>query len=99
MDVQGFLFLYLSVGISDIEMGSHLSVYVNQSSKLISIRTSVELRNSSLFLFDIFGRVVKKINRLEQENTIEIYELTSGIYIFVVDDDRTKITKRIFISD
>ncbi len=66
------------------------NIYPNPTTSEVNISTS---EPTSLQIMDIYGRVLKRQNLSEGQNTVEISELPSGILIFVVGDCRFKVLK------
>lgn len=66
-------------------------IYPNPASDEVKIFTP---NNTNLTITDIYGRNAKSFSIIEGENSIDIRELTSGFYIFALENgDKYKILK------
>lgn len=65
-----------------------LKVYPNPTNKIIFIQTEVEF-NSHFFLYDSKGQIVKYGNIGNIEKSINIENLSSGIYILKIINNKT----------
>lgn len=63
------------------------SIYPNPATSEVTITTSEPL---STQIFDVYSRVLKI---QEGQNTVEISELLTGIFIFVFEDQKYRVLK------
>ena len=69
---------------------NNIKTYPNPTTSEVTISTT-EL--TSVQIMDVYGKVLKKQDISEGQNTINLSELPSGILIFVVGDQRFKVLK------
>jgi hypothetical protein len=88
--------LLLNVGIPEqqiIENGFLL--YPNPANSNITINYKPLSKNYSLKMYDATGRLIKVIEKIDQEElTIPIEALNSGIYLINLQDGNNSLTKR-----
>ena len=74
----------LCTGVNEALAGS-ISVYPNPNNGVLNISLTAELsKNSSLEIYDALGKLVTKQMLTDELNTINISNLTNGIYTFKV---------------
>lgn len=76
-----------NVGINETNQGNLFSVFPNPAQSIINVKTDSKLIGSVYSIFDNNGRVVHagKIN--SENTTIELGNLSSGIYMFSVGEN------------
>ena len=72
------------------EEESNISIYPNSTTSVVNITASVQ---TTLQIIDVYGRVIMKQEISEGQNTIDLSELPSGIFIFVVGDLKFMVLK------
>ena len=84
-----------TVSVNDIANENTLSIYPNPASENITINFSSTSKHISIKIYDATGRLVKNIENVKSgENTINISELESGLYLINVNDGKSSVTKR-----
>lgn len=93
--------LSLSNGLSKAETQKGFVVKLLEPKQTMIAVFEPESKVYSLNLFDMHGRILKTINRIEGQNELEfsISGLTSGIYFVRGVDGMTGVTKKIIIKD
>ncbi len=67
------------------------SIYPNPATSKVTITTTAQ---ATLQIIDVYGRVIRRQDLSEGQNTINLSELPTGILIFVVGDQRYKVLKK-----
>lgn len=68
-----------------------VNIFVNDKTATLNVKAPV---NSSLEMYNILGRKVKSIQKLNEENTVSVAGLANGIYIVrVTSEGKSKIKK------
>jgi hypothetical protein len=84
------------VSVNELEKNDiNIKVFPNPSSSIINIKTSIEIKNSELHLFDLLGNEIilnnKIINSDDNTITINLADLTSGIYFLKIHNHTEKV--------
>jgi len=74
---------------------SKLSIYPNPSSGMLNFNVDEVLENANLQIIDISGRIVFTISDFNSNETINISNLKSGIYIVKVNHDGKTFSQKI----
>jgi hypothetical protein len=75
---------------------SKLSIYPNPAKNQITISTAASLKNASVSIFDVTGRLVHEKNNLEgKSNVIDISNYDSGIYFFEINQSNEFIRAKV----
>lgn len=83
-------------GINNISQNDNLlSIYPNPASENININFTSTSKNISIKIFDATGRLIKNMENVRSgENTINVSELESGLYLINANDGKSSVTKR-----
>ena len=81
------LFPDAGVGVQEIEHNNHISVYPNPASDQISIMLN---KNAEVTVYNIMGQTVMTVEGKAGVNTLDISNLTSGIYFVSAGNDTQK---------
>lgn len=82
-----FLTVNNNVGINETNQGNFFSVFPNPAQSIINVKTDSKLIGSVYSIFDNNGRVVQ-VGKINSENTtIELGNLSSGIYMFSIGEN------------
>jgi hypothetical protein len=85
-----------SVGLDEITVGKNISIYPNPAKDQITISTAASLKNASVSIFDMTGRLVHEKNNLEgKSNVIDISNYDSGIYFFEINQSNEFIRAKV----
>jgi len=76
------------------ELESNISIYPNPSKKLLHIMNNDTLVLKTLQVYDMAGRLIKTYP-LKINNTIDISNLSKGVYNIVIDSEKGDIKKRL----
>lgn len=84
------------VSVNELEKNDiNVKVFPNPSSSIINIKTSIEIKNSELHLFDLLGNEIilnnKIINSDNNTITINLADLTNGIYFLKIHNHTEKV--------
>lgn len=96
-DSLDFWFQYAPItNVSDAAYGQHVTIYPNPCSEQITILTS---QGTEAEVYDVFGKLVKKVSLVENSAIVNLSDCKSGVYfIRILDDARlvetVKIVKR-----
>ena len=75
---------------------SKLSIYPNPAKNQITISTAASLKNASVSIFGVTGRLVHEKNNLEgKSNVIDISNYDSGIYFFEINQSNEFIRAKV----
>ena len=93
---QGFTFelndLFESVGVPEVEShNTHMSVYPNPANDQLSITLS---QNADIVIYNIMGQAVMTVEGHAGANTLNISNLTSGIYFVNAGTETQKVIVR-----
>ena len=85
-----------SSSILDLSLGNSIKIYPNPSRNSMTISNSSGIQMNALLVYDMSGRLIKAIDLrgMEQERTIDLSNLSSGIYMLHVQSDDALATKR-----
>lgn len=85
-----------SSSILDLSLGNSIKIYPNPSRNSMTISNSSGIQMNALLVYDMSGRLIKTIDLrdMEQERTIDLSNLSSGIYMLHVQSDDALATKR-----
>ena len=87
------LYFGSALSINDVSKSNLFSVFPNPAQNQININLDPNLVGSVFMIYDISGKVVKK-GKLNSENTtIELNDLSSGIYNFNLGGNRNQAIK------
>ena len=78
-----------NLAVVDFEFQKQVTVYPSPTSNIINLKFKNNLNINNLIVFDLNGRLIKA-KQADNLNNINISELTSGIYILHVIDDKNK---------
>ncbi|MBL7884787.1 MAG: T9SS type A sorting domain-containing protein [Bacteroidia bacterium] len=74
---------------------SNINLYPNPASSQLTVQTNGIKSKFDVIIYDVAGRVVKTITKVESsETTINIEYLEAGFYLLNINDGKTSISKR-----
>jgi len=76
------------------EYQSNISIYPNPASTELRISRPRTSSNTVAQLYNISGMLLKQIQLNEQQNVVDVSELTPGIYFISVDSETLKFIKQ-----
>ncbi|PWK17895.1 T9SS type A sorting domain-containing protein [Xanthomarina spongicola] len=80
------------LGVEEFSLENSVSIFPNPTSNIITIDTSNKITVNSLELYNIVGKQVIKTNNV---STLDLSELSSGVYMLRVITDSGTLTKKI----
>ena len=85
-------------GISQISgLNTNISIYPNPASTSIQVTLSGNIESASLQITDMLGKSVKQITFATQHNTLNIADLSEGVYNISIASNEGVINKRLVI--
>lgn len=88
---------FLSTSVSDIPIMNAL-VYPNPTSDYLYIQSGRPSMSSQLKIIDMSGRVMR-CDEIDMSAKIDLRELSSGAYIFLLEDDQGELSSGKFIKE
>jgi hypothetical protein len=87
------------LGVDDIDISS-IVLYPNPATDYVMVSNPNSVELQSLAIYDLNGRLIKTINLVDMgtEKSIDISELASATYMFVIQGTRGQMTKQIIIE-
>ncbi|WP_436517507.1 T9SS type A sorting domain-containing protein [Ekhidna sp. To15] len=89
----------LSSQILSVDNQSRFDIYPNPASHNLVVKMKGNVQEVNYSISDLLGRVVMKGNFSQSKNTINISNLTNGIYLLGIDFDGKKEVRRIIKND
>ncbi|MDD2634352.1 MAG: T9SS type A sorting domain-containing protein [Bacteroidales bacterium] len=83
-----------SVKTESIVTKTEMLIYPNPATNQINVFTN---KNAELRIYNCLGSLLREVN-LEKQNTIDISNLSNGIYIFRINDGKKSTDKKIVIN-
>jgi hypothetical protein len=84
------------LGFNDISDEATFSVYPNPATNFITVSSNINLTINSIEMFDINGRMVKKISYDATSNAeVTISDLSAGVYMMKISSNNGVATKKI----
>ena len=80
------------VGLNETEDNSYINIYPNPANDKINIELKNEIKGN-VVITNQLGQVVKEMNIDGKELTIDVEDLTSGVYFINVSNQRMKFLK------
>ena len=80
------------LGVEEFSLENSVSIFPNPTSNIITIDTSNKINVNSLELYNIVGKQVIKTNNV---STLDLSELSSGVYMLRVITDSGTLTKKV----
>jgi hypothetical protein len=87
------LYLGSSLGINNVSQSNLFSVYPNPAQNVINVNTDANLVGSVFAIYDNTGKVVKTGKLNSTNTTIELNDLSGGIYTFSVGENKKQTFK------
>ncbi|MEO8085874.1 MAG: T9SS type A sorting domain-containing protein, partial [Bacteroidota bacterium] len=88
--------------VAEVETGGTFSCYPNPVSSQLTI-DSRQMAIKTVEIYNVMGEMVMKKKKQEsrsknQEATLDVSELSNGIYIVVVSDEKTSVRGRVIVQ-
>ncbi|WP_040279455.1 T9SS type A sorting domain-containing protein [Psychroserpens damuponensis] len=89
-----------SLGIDDVYISEHVSIYPNPAKNNLNILTSSNLQLELATIYDVRGRLVvtKNLNTTYTLNSIDVSQLQNGVYFIKINVENNTITKKFIIE-
>ena len=84
-----------SLGLPENQLHTNISIFPNPSTDLITFKTSENLLDSTYFVADDSGRQVLTGKLNETTTSVDISQLTKGVYFFVVAEEKKQSVKKV----
>ncbi len=82
-----------TASIDDIIISNQIQLYPNPVSSFLNIETNNQLKIKEVYIYNILGSLVKKVNTIEE--SISLDELSTGSYMMKIITDKGISVKRI----
>lgn len=85
-----------TIGIVSLDLENGITVYPNPAQNNITIKNSNSSKLDQLTIYDVFGKLINTIDLrdMQQEKTIDVSDLTSGVYMLQLQGNGAITTKR-----
>ena len=84
------------LGVNDISDEATFSVYPNPATNFITVSSNINLAINSIEMFDINGRMVKRISYKDISNPeVNISDIAAGVYMMKISSNNGVATKKI----
>jgi len=77
-----------------IEVNDNIKVYPNPAVDYINVNIG-NINNTKIVIFDVCGKAVKQIDLNESQATIDLSELSAGVYYVNIKTDNNTVVKKI----
>lgn len=77
---------------------SRLEIYPNPATDLIFVNCDFDFMNSSVEIFSVDGRLIDKIEIIENTGMIPVNHLAPGTYIIRVSNDQKQLTQQFILN-
>jgi hypothetical protein len=82
------------VGLTELSLGNNLNVYPNPFTSQLNIKNKSK-EKISLKVLNITGQIVFKEELVDEDNSVNLSILNSGIYFLKITNGETSITKKV----
>ncbi len=87
-----------SVGISEAQQAG-ISVYPNPATNVVTVELANEMRNVKAEIRSITGQVISLSSITNQKSTLDISNLSSGIYFLRLFSENLDVTEKIVVAE
>lgn len=86
-----------AVGLVALSLENGITLFPNPALNSVSIKNSNKVKLDYLAIYDVYGRLITKIDLLDmqQEKMINVSDLTTGIYMLEIQGNGARTTKRL----
>ena len=88
----------VSIGVDENEISSQFAIYPNPTSTEFRISSTLIEKASSVEIMNISGQVVKTVEGVEFNNSIDVSDLAKGAYFIVINTNEGKAVKKLMIQ-
>jgi hypothetical protein len=91
---------FTSLGTDDFKSIDDIIVYPNPSSGIFTISKNRVIQISKIKIFDTNAKMLKEIDveGFDTDNTIDVSELSKGIYFMEISNNEDKVVKKIIVE-
>ena len=85
-----------TLGIDDIVLDNGITMYPNPGQNNLTISNTTSMKLDQLAIYDLSGRLINTIDLsdMQQERTIDVSNLSSGVYLLQIQGEGAKTIKR-----
>lgn len=85
------------LGLDDLGIGDGFAMYPNPAQNNVTIANSTSIKLDQSAIYDVNGRLIKTIDLrdIQQERTIDVSNLSSGVYMVQIQGEGASIIKRL----
>ncbi len=82
--------------LNDLGLGNGIVMYPNPAQNNMSITNSTNIKLTQLVIYDVSGKLINTIDLrgMQQERTIDVSNLSSGVYMIQIKGDGASTIKR-----
>ncbi len=91
--IEADFIITATASIDDIIISNQIQLYPNPVSSFLNIETNNQLEIKEVYIYNILGSLVKKVNTIEE--SISLDELSTGSYMMKIITDKGISVKRI----
>lgn len=86
-----------AVGLVALSLENGITLFPNPALNSVSIKNSNKVKLDYLAIYDVYGRLINKIDLrdMQQEKMINLSDLTTGIYMLEIQSNGARTTKRL----
>jgi hypothetical protein len=87
-------------GVNEPDASKHISIYPNPANDEVTIKSTINLSDATYELLDILGRTVLYGAITSDETKVDLRNLSSGVYLFMVlcEDKQIKQTVKLMVE-
>lgn len=88
------------LSVDNIENSETLfQIYPNPTSQILNVEMSIDPKNASIKIYNEFGEIVKSKSKINSQTiSIEIEDLTSGLYFMLLQNNNKQISGKFIIN-
>ncbi|MEL6811086.1 MAG: T9SS type A sorting domain-containing protein, partial [Bacteroidota bacterium] len=85
------------LGVEDTELGNAIAMYPNPAQNKVTIANTSSILLEQAVIYDANGRLIHTIDLsdMQQEKTIDVSQLASGVYMVQIQGDNATTVKRL----
>lgn len=91
--------VFVSLSIDEIAWQNTISIYPNPANDQVYISWDSNITIEKVNLLDITGKLIIKINPIQNTNQIDLKGLSNGIYLIEFESGNSKIQKKLMIAN
>lgn len=89
-----------TLSVNDLALNNAILIYPNPSSEIITIKNNTALNIKNISIIDVRGKTLKHLNieDLNEQETINIQSLNSGLYFLSIISDQGTSTRKLIVN-